>query len=108
MSLNKFEEYGYWEHAHVIKGELRTCPRPMLKLLLLDKVFHNLIIALERLETFLEIQRNGEDAAKFATTGMHGERDLHDDQKNPPTLESMLGEVRLHCVPLFFQTEFDD
>lgn len=79
-----------------------------VKMKLLDDVFHRVIIALERLETFLEIHRNGEDAAKFATTGMHGERDLHDDQKNPPTLESMLGEVQLQCSALFFQTGFDD
>ena len=79
-----------------------------VKMKLLDDVFHRVIIALERLETFLEIHRNGEDAAKFATTGMHGARDLHDDQKNPPTLESMLGEVQLQCSALFFQTGFDD
>ncbi len=108
MSLNKFEEYGYWEHAHVIKGELRTCPRPMLKLLLFDKVFHNLIIALERLELFLEVQRRGDNALKLATTAMNGPRDLHDDLQHPPSIESLLGEVRLHCTALFIQTKFDD
>ena len=86
----------------------RTTEQIQIKLKMLDDVFHRMIIALERLETFLEIHRKGESAAKFATTGMHGERDLHDDQKNPPTLESVLGEVQLQCSALFFQTKFDD
>lgn len=74
----------------------------------LDDVFHRMIIALERLETFLEIHRKGGDAIRLAATGMHGPRDLHDDKQNPPTLESMLGEVQLQCSALFFQTKFDD
>ena len=86
----------------------RTTEQIQIKLKMLDDVFHRMIIALERLETFLEIHRKGDGAAKFATTGMHGERDLHDDQKNPPTLESVLGEVQLQCSALFFQTKFDD
>lgn len=75
---------------------------------LLDDVFHNMIIALERLEAFLEFQRNGNAAVKFHTTGMYSSRDLHDDMTNPPTRESVLGEVQLQCSALFFQTKFDD
>ena len=75
---------------------------------LLDDVFHNVIIALERLESFLEFQRRGEASVKLQTTGMHSSRDLHDDQNNPPTRETVLGEVQLQCAALFFQTRFDD
>lgn len=75
---------------------------------LLDDVFHNMIIALERLETFLDCQRRGTDAAVFKATGMRGVRDLHDDEQNKPTRESMLGEVQLQCTALFFQTKIDD
>lgn len=74
----------------------------------LDDVFHRMIIALERLETFLEIHRRGGEAAGVELTGMHGSRDLHDDQKNPPSIESVLGEVQLQCSSLFFQTKLDD
>ena len=75
---------------------------------LLDDVFHNMIISLERLEMFLECQRRGDNAIKLGTTGMHSSRDLHDDQKNPPNLMSMLGEVQVQCTALFFQTKLDD
>ena len=75
---------------------------------MLDDVFHNVIIALERLEIFLEIARKGKDATQFAITGIHSSRDFHDDQAKPPTHESMLAEVQLLCAALFFQTKFDD
>lgn len=75
---------------------------------LIDDVFHNMIIALERLEMFLECQRRGGITAELQATGMKSSRDLHDDQKNPPTLESMLGELQVQCTALFFQTKLDD
>ena len=90
------------------KKELRTCVRPMLRLHLVDDVFHRLIIALERLEVFLEVQRRGDKAQKLVTTAMNGPRDLHDDLQHPPSMESMLSEVQLQCMAIFFQTNFDD
>lgn len=74
----------------------------------IDDVFHNVIIALERLENFLEIHRSGESAAKLATTGIHSARDRHDDQNIRPNLELVLSEVQVQCSTLFFQTKFDD
>lgn len=74
----------------------------------LDDVFHNMMIALERLESFLEIERRGRESVKTIQTAVSTPRDLHDDQKNPPTRESILGEVQLQCSSLFFQTKFDD
>lgn len=74
----------------------------------LDDVFHNVMIALERLETYLEIERKGDAAAKMKNTAVNSPRDLHDDQKNPPTKESIIGEVQLQCSSLFFQTKIDD
>lgn len=79
-----------------------------IKMKFLDDVFHNMIIALERLETFLEFHRKGDDAAKFVATGMFSPRDLHDDQENPPTIESALREVQMQCSALSFQTQFDN
>lgn len=79
-----------------------------IKMKFLDDVFHMMIIALERLETFLEFHRKGDDATKFVATGMFSPRDLHDDQKTPPTIESLLGEVQLQCSALSFQTKFDN
>lgn len=73
-----------------------------------DNVFHNMIIALERLEAFLMIHRSGGGVSKLATTAIKTDRDLHDDKKNPPTLSGMMKEVLLQCSALFFQTEFDD
>lgn len=78
-----------------------------VKMKLLDDVFHRVIVALERLETFLEASRNGDDPAKLSVTGMHGARDLHDYQQKQ-TLEGLLAEVQLQCSALFFQTGFDD
>lgn len=73
-----------------------------------DDVFHRTIIALERLEAYLELERHGEAAAKLQQTAVKTDRDLHDDKQNPPNRESVLGEVQLQCSALFFQTKFDD
>ena len=48
-------------------GRIRTPITVRMKLL--DNVFHNMIIALERLESFLEYHRKGDAAAEFAATG---------------------------------------
>ncbi len=82
--------------------------RIVIRIPLIDAAFHRLIIALERLEVFLEIQRGGAHALKLVTTAMNGPRDLHDDLQHPPSIESVLGEVRLHCAALFFQMKLDD
>ena len=74
----------------------------------LDNVFHMMIIALERLEAFLMIRRSGGGFSKLSTTAIKTDRDLHDDNKNPPTLSGVMKEVLLQCSALFFQTEFDD
>jgi hypothetical protein len=74
----------------------------------LDDVFHRMIIALERLETFLELERSEANASALIKTAVQTPRDLHDDKQNPPNRESVLGEVQLQCSALFFQTKFDD
>ena len=73
----------------------------------LDDVFHNMIIALERLESFLIIKSKS-DASKVKQTAVKSARDLHDDAKNPPNEESVFGEVQLQCSTLWFQTQMDD
>ncbi len=79
-----------------------------IKMKMLDDVFHKMIIALERLELFLEVERRGKEAVKLAITGINSSRDLHDDEQNPPNRELVLSEVQLQCSALFFQTRFDD
>ena len=75
----------------------------------LDDVFHRTIIALERLEVFLMMAKNeGEINQTIIQTGIKTERDLHDDEKNPPERDSFFGEVQLQASALYFQTEFDD
>lgn len=73
---------------------------------MLDDVFHNVIIALERLETFLAVEEN--DKGKIQTTAMLSDRDLHDDQLRPPTRKSIYGEMQLQCTTLYFQTQFNN
>lgn len=78
-----------------------------MKLKMLDDVFHRMVIALERLEAFLEIERKGADS-QLEITGIGSSRDLHDDRKNAPDRESFFSEVQLQCSALYFQTAFDD
>ncbi len=73
---------------------------------MLDDVFHNAIIALERLERFLAIEESSKE--EIQTTAMMSDRDLHDDKKNPPTRKSIYGEMQLQCTTLYFQTQFNN
>lgn len=73
----------------------------------LDDVFHRTIIALERLEVFLMLAKENKKV-EIVQTAVKTSRDLHDDEKNPPTKESFMAEVQLQASALFFQTEFDD
>jgi hypothetical protein len=70
----------------------------------LDDVFHNVIIALERLERFVDY--NNTQQAGVATA-IGSDRDLHDDVRNPPSVTSMHLEMQTQCLALFFQTKFD-
>lgn len=82
----------------------QTQEQLQVRMKMLDDVFHNVIISLERLEAFLQ-----QDKSKIkATTAINTKRDLHDDVKNPPTKKLLYGEVQLQCSALFFQTKFDD
>ncbi len=77
-----------------------------MRMKMLDDVFHRSIIALERLELYLESENPESQCLQL--TGIKTDRDLHDDYQNPPTKESYYGEMQLQCTSLFFQTEFDD
>jgi hypothetical protein len=76
-----------------------------IRLKMLDDVFHNVIIALERLEIFLEQKRNAK--VKTEQTAINTDGDLHDDKANPPTEETFHLEMHTQCLSLFFQTNFD-
>lgn len=80
-----------------------------LKIKQLDDVFNRLIISLERLEAFLEIERlQGDISNPLRTTAVGTSRDLHNDEKNIPTRDSFLGEVQLQLTALYYQTKMDD
>jgi hypothetical protein len=76
-----------------------------IRLKMLDDVFHNVIIALERLEVFLEKKRSAK--IKIEQTAINSDRDLHDDKANPPTEEGFHLELQTQCLALYFQTNFD-
>ena len=86
----------------------RVLTRTQARMKAMDNVFHRMIIALERLERFLEIERKGTAAIELQATGIHTSRDLHDDVANPPNRELVLGEVLLDCLALYSQTKLDD
>lgn len=70
-----------------------------------DNNFHRTLIALERLEMFLNKNR-GTEVLKQTAIGTT--RDLHDDTKNPPTYESYILELSLQCNTLFLAASYDD
>lgn len=70
---------------------------------LLDNVFHRVIICLERLELFLAAERFDGTTPSFQQTAMNTDRDLHDDNKNPPSIQSYFGELELQVLCLNIQ-----
>ena len=75
----------------------------------LDDVFHSMIVALERLEIYTEAVRlDGRANGELITTAVRTDRDLHDDESNPPSRNSFLGEIQLQLSALYFQTKIDD
>lgn len=74
-----------------------------LQLKLYDDCFHRTIIALERLEAFLEIQR--ESKIQLATTAVKSTRDNYDDSKVVPTPDSYSQQVDIHASTLLFQVK---
>jgi hypothetical protein len=77
-----------------------------VRMKMMDDVFHRTIIALERLELFLEAEKSNSESLK--STALRTDRDLHDDYLRPPTKGYFYGEVQLQCTALFYQTAFDD
>ncbi len=76
-----------------------------VRLKMLDDVFHNAIISLERLESYLV---NEDLKSSLSITAINSERDKHDDESNPPTKKMLYAELQLQCSALYFQTKFDD
>jgi hypothetical protein len=77
----------------------------------LDDVFHNTIVALERLEVFNRLKglpTNPEvPGAEPGLTAIGTDRDCHDDNRNPPSYDSVHAELNTQCLALYFQTKFD-
>jgi len=70
-----------------------------------DDVFHVLLIAMERLEAYLEIEQKGIIPTSLKHTAIKSDRDIHNDEKNIPSRGSFLAEVQLDCSSLVFQPE---
>ena len=71
----------------------------------LDNTFHRLLIALERLETFLSIEE-GTKIEKY--TAMKTSRDEHDDENVIPTKDGYYMEMQLQILALSKQGRFKD
>ncbi len=71
----------------------------------LDNTFHRLLIALERLETFLSIEE-GTKIEKY--TAMKTSRDEHDDDNVIPTKDGYYMEMQLQILALSKQGRFKD
>lgn len=70
-----------------------------------DNIFHRTIVALERLENFLNEEHG---AKKLVQTAVGTTRDRHDDTKNIPTRDSYFMELLLQCNALPITTVYDD
>ena len=68
-----------------------------------DNIFHNVIIALERLERFLN---KGE--SELLVTAIGTSRDLHDDETRVSTERVYFEELALQCGSLRFAASYDD
>lgn len=80
-------------------GQIQT------KLRFFDNAFHRVIICLERLELFLEVERLGGNKPNLKQTAMNTDRDLHDDVENTPSRERHLSELELQCMTLNVQSK---
>ena len=70
-----------------------------------NRVFDITIIALERLEQFLNTERKVQTLAQTATGSS---RDMHDDSQNAPERESYFLEPALQCNNLYMAARYDD
>lgn len=86
------------------KVELKTI---VAELQMLDDVFHRTIIALERLEAILCVEKSG-SASTLKRTAIGTSRDLHDDDKNQRDKESYFDEIALDCMALFKVAKIED
>ena len=71
-----------------------------------DNNFHRTIIALERLEIFLNEERKV--SAQLQQTAIGTDRDRHNESKNLPSKESCLMELLLQCNTLCVTAGYDD
>lgn len=70
-----------------------------------NRVFDNMIIALERLEGLLNAERN---VQSLQQTAMDSERDIHDDSLGSRDRETYFLEPSLHCTTLYMTAGYED
>ncbi|MCL1989078.1 MAG: hypothetical protein FWG64_14065 [Firmicutes bacterium] len=68
-----------------------------------DDAFQFVVIALEKLEACLEIERTGN--CNLKTTAVGKNLDFHDDIAVPPTEQKLHAELENQCIGLFMQSK---
>lgn len=91
----------FWKKENVEQKQI------VVDLQILDDVFHRTIIALERLESFLQKGKN-EYLSPLKQTAIGSSRDLHNDEKNYRDKDSYFDELALDCMALFKAAKIDD
>lgn len=91
----------FWKKKNVEQKQI------VVELQMLDDVFHRTIIALERLESFLQKEKN-ECLSPLIQTAIGSSRDLHNDEKNYRDKESYFDELALDCMALFKAAKIED
>lgn len=69
-----------------------------------DDAFHRIMICLERLEAYLEVERLKGFKPSLRQTAIGTDRDLHNDSLIEPTRELMFAELMGQCMTLNIQT----
>lgn len=69
-----------------------------------DDAFHRIMICLERLEAYLEVERLNGFKPSLRQTAVGTDRDTHNDVMIVPTRESMFVELAGQCMTLNIQT----
>lgn len=91
----------FWKKKNVEQKQI------VVELQMLDDVFHRTIIALERLESFLQKERNV-CIPPLKQTAIGSSRDLHDDERNYRDKDSYFDELALDCMALFKAAKIED
>ena len=69
-----------------------------------DNAFHRVLICLERLELYLEVERLDGKKPALPQKAIGTERDVHNDAQNNPCRDTYFGELQGQCMTLSIQS----